>query len=120
MNRKRIFIASDDERLRIALFLFLEERPGTNVTGFTDRLENLLPQLDASQADILLLQWQLTPPGLAEVVTGVQKLSHPPKVIYLCKGIEKQEMAQEAGADYVLVMDSPPDKLLSILDQISS
>jgi DNA-binding NarL/FixJ family response regulator len=119
MNRKRIFIACDDERLRMALFLFLEEKPGTNVIGFTDRLDSLLPQLDATQADVLLLEWQLSLPVLADLVSRVRGLSHPPKIIYLCRGTEKEEKVQDAGADYVLVMDSPPDKLLTIIEQIN-
>jgi DNA-binding NarL/FixJ family response regulator len=118
MKKNRIFIACDDERLRIALLLFLEEKPGTTVIGFTDRLESLLPQLDASQADILLLEWQMTSLALIDLLSKVHNLPHPPKIIYLCRCTEEEEKIGETSADYVLVMDSPPDKLLSILDQI--
>jgi DNA-binding NarL/FixJ family response regulator len=120
MNRKRIFIACDDERLRIALLLFLEEKPNTNVIGFTDRLESLLPQLDASQADVLLLEWQLTATGLTDLLSRIRSLPHPPKVIYLVRCLEEEEMVQGLGADYVMIMNSPPDKLLSIIDQINT
>jgi DNA-binding NarL/FixJ family response regulator len=120
MNKKRIFIACDDERLRIALLLFLEEKPNITVIGFTDRLESLLPQLDASQADILLLEWQLPLPALTDLLASIGSLPHPPRVIYLCRCSEIEEKIQAAGADYVLIMDSPPDQLLPILDQINS
>ena len=118
MNKKRIFIACADERLRIALVLFLEGEPGLTVVGFTDRLENLLPQLEASQAEILLLEWQMTPESLRQLLAEVHHLAPPHKIIYFSGDMEKQQIL-EAGADYVILKNAPPDELLPILNKIN-
>ena len=75
MNKKRIFIACADERLRIALLIFLEDEPHLKVVGFTDRLESLLPQIKASQAEVLLLEWPMTQEALTALVSNIHDLS---------------------------------------------
>lgn len=118
MNKKRIFIACADERLRIALVIFLEGEPGLTVVGFTDRLESLLPQLEASQAEILLLEWHLALPTLKEILDNVHKLPLPYKVIYFSGNPEERQQILAAGADYVILKNAPPDELLPILNKI--
>jgi DNA-binding NarL/FixJ family response regulator len=118
MKKKRIFIACADERLRIALFIFLEGEPGLAVVGFTDRLENLLPQLEAAQAEVLLLEWQLAQPALREVMDRVHRLSHPHKIIYFSGNPEERQQILADGADYVILKNAPPDELLPILNKI--
>ncbi len=118
MNKKRIFIACADERLRIALIIFLEGEPGLTVVGFTDRLESLLPQLEASQAEILLLEWQLAYPLLKDTLDNVHKLRLTHKVIYFSGTPEDRQQILAAGADYVILKNAPPDELLPILNKI--
>ncbi len=118
MNKKRIFIACADERLRIALVIFLEGEPGLAVVGFTDRLENLLPQFEAAQAEVLLLEWQLALPSLKEILDRVHQLPHPHKVIYFSGNPEERQQILAAGADYVILKNAPPDELLPILSKI--
>jgi DNA-binding NarL/FixJ family response regulator len=117
MKKKRIFIACGDERLRTALFLHLDQRPGMAVVGITDRLENLLPQLEASQACILLLEWQLTRQAMFDLMAGIRKLPTPPQVIYFSGDGEEQEI-QAASANFVILKSAPADELLPIIDQI--
>jgi DNA-binding NarL/FixJ family response regulator len=118
MNKKRIFIACSDERLRIALVIFLEGEPGLTVVGFTDRLDNLLPKLEASQAEILLLEWQLTPQALQDLLAEVHHLTYPHKIIYFSANPEERQQILAAGADYVILKNAPPDELLPILNKI--
>ena len=118
MNKKRIFIACADERLRIALVVFLEGEPGLVVVGFTDRLENLLPQLEASQADVMLLEWQLHETALKDLFTEVRRLPHIHRIIYFLSEPEDRQQVLDAGADYVILKNAPPDELLPILNKI--
>jgi DNA-binding NarL/FixJ family response regulator len=118
MKKKRIFIACADERLRIALVIFLEGEPGLTVVGFTDRLESLLPQLEASQAEILLLEWQLPLPTLKEILENVHKLPPTHKVIYFAGDPQESQQILTAGADYVILKNAPPDELLPMLNRI--
>jgi DNA-binding NarL/FixJ family response regulator len=118
MNKKRIFIACADERLRIALVIFLEGEPGLVVSGFTDRLESMLPQLEAAEADVLLLEWQLTHTVLKETLDRVHQLPHPHRIIYFSGNPEERQQILAAGADYVILKNAPPDELLPILNKI--
>jgi DNA-binding NarL/FixJ family response regulator len=119
MNKKRIFIACADERLRIALLLHLENVPGIAVVGFTDRLKSLFPQLEASQADVLLLEWQLTPQAMIDLLAKIHTLPQSPKVVYFSGDLEEEQQIRAAGVDYVILKNAPPDELLPILNQIN-
>jgi DNA-binding NarL/FixJ family response regulator len=118
MKKKRIFIACSDERLRTALFLHLDQRPGMAVVGITDRVENLLSQLEASQACILLLEWQLTRQAMFDLMASIRSLLNPPQVIYFSGDGEEQEI-RAAGAHFVILKSAPPDELLPIIDRIN-
>lgn len=118
MNKKRIFIACTDERLRLALVIFLEGEPGLAVVGFTDRIESLLPQLSASKTEVLLLEWPLEEPALKELLTGVHQLPCLRKVIYFSSDPDERQRVLAAGADFVIFKNAPPDELLPILNNI--
>ena len=118
MNKKRIFIACADERLRIALLLLLQEEPGLTVVGFSERLQSLLPQLDLTQADVVLLEWQLECQALKELLAAIHRLSYPQKIVYFSHDVETGNRALADGADYVILKNAPPDELLPILNTI--
>jgi DNA-binding response OmpR family regulator len=118
MNKNRIFLACLDERLRIALLLLLETVPGVVVVGFTDRLQNLLAQIEASEADVLILEWELAAHDFRDLLVRVRKLDYSPKVIYFSGRLEERQQVLESGADYVIFKNAPPDELIPILDQI--
>ena len=118
MNKKRIFIACADERLRIALVIFLEGEPGMAVVGFTDRLENLLPQMEAAQAEILLLEWNLSEEAMTDLLLKIHHISVQYKIIFFARDSEERRKITAAGADYVILKNAPPDELLPILTNI--
>lgn len=115
MTKSRIFVACADERLRIALLLFLDYEPGMFVVGITDRLSSLLPQLVASQPDVLLLEWEMPFQSMADLLTDIHHLECPPKIIILSNRPEEEEKIIAAGADYYIAKNAPPDNLLPIL-----
>jgi DNA-binding NarL/FixJ family response regulator len=118
MNKKRIFIACADERLRIALVIFLEGEPGMTVVGFTDRLENLLPQMEAAQAEILLLEWNLSEEAMTDLLLKIHHISVQYKIIFFARDPEERRKITAAGADYVILKNAPPDELLPIVNNI--
>ena len=118
MHKKRIFIACIDERLRIALLIFLEGEPGLTVVGFTDRLESLQSQLEASQAEVLLLEWPMTQEALTALLSNIHDLSSQYKVISFAPDQEESKKILAAGGDYVILKNAPPDELLPILNKI--
>lgn len=115
MTKKRIFVACYDERLRIAMILFLDHEPGMAVVGITDRLPNLLSQLWATKPDVLLLEWELPFKEIEKLLSDIHNLTHRPLIIFLSSRPDEEEEMIAAGADYFIPKDAPPDKLLPIL-----
>jgi DNA-binding NarL/FixJ family response regulator len=116
----RIFIASADKLFRLALQLLLEDEPGMVVIGISDRADGLLAQVEASQAEVLLLDWELTKQAPIDLIGGLQQLEHPPKIIVLAINPEVKGTALAAGACNFISKDVPPDELLPILRKIRS
>jgi DNA-binding NarL/FixJ family response regulator len=119
MTKIRIFLACSDERLRIAMLLLLDQEPGMVVVGITDRLSGLLTQLEATQPDVLLLSWEIPFQTIADLLVNIRKLGRSLKIIFLSGRPGEEEKIIEAGADYFISKDAPPDKLLPILKQNS-
>lgn len=118
MTKLRIFIACADERLRLALLLFLEQEPGIFVVGIIDRLPGLLIHLEAAQPDVLLMQWDIPIQSLEDLFADIHNMECPPKVILLSNKPEEREKILSAGADHFIAKDAPPDELLPILSSI--
>ena len=114
----RIFIASADKLFRLALQLLLEDEPGMVVIGISDRSDGLLAQVEASQAEVLLLDWELTKQAPIDLIGDLQQLNHPPKIIALAINPEVKDTALVAGACAFISKDVPPDELLPVLRKI--
>jgi DNA-binding NarL/FixJ family response regulator len=115
MTKKRIFVACSDARLKIALLLLLDHEPGMAVMGMTDRLTGLLIQLEATQPDILLLEWELPIKEIEELLSDIHNLPHRPMITVLSNKPEEKGRIIAAGADHFIPKDAPPDDLLPIL-----
>ena len=89
------------------------------VVGITDRLSGLLTQLEATQPDVLLLSWEIPFQTIADLLVNIRKLGRSLKIIFLSGRPGEEEKIIEAGADYFISKDAPPDKLLPILKQNS-
>jgi hypothetical protein len=79
----RIFIAIPDEKLRLALLLFLENETGMIVVGLSDRLHGLINQLIGSQPDTLILDGELASQGVKDLLVNLATLKHKPRTIIL-------------------------------------
>lgn len=114
----RIFIASADDRFRLALLMFLDDRSGMSVIGFTDRLSSLLAQLKGSEADVLLLDCTSPVKSIPKLLGDLQDIERRPTTIAFSTRPQEKEAIMNAGADYFIAKDSPPDDLLPILNDI--
>jgi DNA-binding NarL/FixJ family response regulator len=114
----RIFIASSDEKLRLALLLFLENDTGLIVVGLSDRISGLLTQLVGSQPDVLILDGELSSPPVKDLLSELSNLEHRPQTIILTSEPEAAELIRGTTADYYISKVAPPDELLPILTQI--
>jgi len=85
------------------------------VVGLSDRLPGLLAQLEGSQPDLLLLDWELADGSIEDLLTHLHSLEHQSRTMVLAARPEAKEAVLAAGADFFLCKDSPPDTLLPIL-----
>jgi DNA-binding NarL/FixJ family response regulator len=113
--KKRIFIACGNERLRSAVLLRLDGEPDMVVVGITDRLPGLVTQVDVTQPDVLMLEWDLPYEAMAGLFAEIHKLKSPPQILILSSRPEDEQMMLAAGADYFIAKNAPPDSLFSIL-----
>ena len=55
----RILLIDDQQSARFALCTLLEQHPGWQVVGEATSAERLLPLLESSHPDVVLLNWNL-------------------------------------------------------------
>ena len=111
----RIFIASADKTLRLALQLLLESEPGMVVIGMSDRSAGLLTVVGTSQPEVLLLDAGLAEEATPQLVSDLHRLQYHPKVIVLSSNPPTAATTLAAGADGFISKTAPPDELLPIL-----
>ena len=88
------------------------------VVGITDRLPGLIVQVEATQPDVLLLEWDFSSQEMPAILTNIRHCVSPPIVIYFSNHIQEKEAVFAAGADYFIAKNAPPDSLLPILHGI--
>jgi DNA-binding NarL/FixJ family response regulator len=111
----RIFIASADKTLRLALQLLLESEPGMVVIGMSDRSTGLLTVVGTSQPEVLLLDDGLANHSMAHLVSDLHHLECKPKVIVLSSKPQTRAATLADGAEGFISKDVPPDQLLPLL-----
>ena len=111
----RLFIASADKTLRLALLLLLESEPGLVVIGMSDRPKGLLTVVEASQPDVVLLDDGLAKQATAHLVGALRHLEYRPKIIVLSLNPQSAATILAAGADGLISENVPPDELLPLL-----
>jgi DNA-binding NarL/FixJ family response regulator len=111
----RIFIASADKTLRLALQLLLESEPGMVVIGMSDRSKGLFTMVGTSQPEVLLLDAELANHSLARLVSDLHQLEWRPQVIVLSSKPQTRAETLAAGAEGFISKSMPPDELLPLL-----
>ncbi|MEJ2751112.1 MAG: response regulator, partial [Chloroflexota bacterium] len=114
----RVFIASGDEKLRLALMMFVDKEEGMAVVGLSDRLSGLLTQLRGSEPDALLLDLDMPSAWKANLLRDLHTINHRPMIVVFTNRPEEKESILQAGADYFIAKDAPPDELVPILNDI--
>ena len=111
----RLFIADADKQLRVALQILLHQEPGMQVTGVATEVKGLLAQVEASQPDVLLLDWYLPGMPVTDLLADLQALDMPPKIVVLSVRPEVKSTALAAGADAFAEKNGSPGELLTYL-----
>jgi len=116
----RVLLADDQSKVRSALRLLLEQQPGLSVVSEAAEAEDLLAQVEATQPDLVLLDWEL--PGLRtdDRLSTLRRLCPRLKVIALSGQLEARRAALTAGADGFVSKGDPPEQLLTTLRAVSA
>ena len=86
-----------------------------HVIGMAIQAEGLLVQVQASRAEVLIMDWHLPGASMPDLLTDIRALGSPPKVVVLSVNPEVKTMAYSAGADAFIVKNAPPDELLDVV-----
>lgn len=115
----RILLADDQPKIRFALRLLLERQPELDVVGEAAEAATLLTQLETTQPDIVLLDWEL--PGLSAIggLPALRAVCPQLVVIALSGRLEARQAALAAGADAFVGKSESPSQLLAILRAMS-
>jgi DNA-binding NarL/FixJ family response regulator len=111
----RLFIASADRALNLALMMLLDDEPGMVVIGISDRREGLLSVVATSQPEVVLLDDGLAKKATPHLVSDLHRLECHPKIIVLSINPQTKAATLAAGADGFISKSVPPDELLPLL-----
>jgi DNA-binding NarL/FixJ family response regulator len=113
----KVLIADDQPRVRTAMRVLLDMAPHVHVIGEALNADELLAVIEASQPDLVLLDWEL-PGMLADAaLAGIRRLHPGLLVIALSARPEAHVAALAAGTDAFVSKLEAPDRLLRIIQQ---
>ena len=85
------------------------------VTGMAIETEGLLKQVEASQADVLLLDWHLRGASTMDLLADIQGLESSPKIVVLSNRSGEKDPALSAGADAFISKSAQPEEMLELI-----
>ena len=113
-----IFIAEPNEDLRLGLQMFLQRDAGMHVIGMAVQAQGLVTQVEASQAELLILDLDLPEASMAELLAEIRQLDSPPKIVIVSVRPEEKALALSAGADAFVGKNTSPDELLEVVRKL--
>ena len=111
----RIYVADMNKDIRLGLQMLLHQEPDVQVVGTAAQASGLLAQVEASQTDLLLLDWHLPGASMTELLSDLRALNPPPMIVVLSVKPEIKAPALSAGADAFVSKSAPPDELLEVV-----
>jgi DNA-binding NarL/FixJ family response regulator len=106
---------------RSALELFLKRRPGLVVVAQADDIRTLLTRAEATQPDVILLDWDLCDRWPEILISALHLLVESrPRVIVINVAPESKQAALAAGADGFVLWEDPPKRLLTAIETAGS
>ena len=111
----RILLADDQPQVCSALHLLIEHEPGLEVVAEAQDTRELWIQLQKTQPDLVLLDWEL--PGAApnELLFALRMYYPHLAVVALSGRLEAHQAAVDAGVDAFISKSYPPEQLLTVL-----
>ena len=117
---KRVLIVDDHPIVRHGLKQLLEQTPGIVVCGEAEDAAEVLPEIAASQPDIVLLDISLKTVSGIDVLADVRAAYPDLPVLILTMHDESRyaERALRAGAQGYVIKEDPPEGLVRAIDHV--
>ena len=113
-----IFLAESDQNLRLGMQMLLHQEPGVHVIGMAIQAEGLVVQVEASRAELLILDWQLPGADMPALINDIDGLVSQPKIVVLAVDPEVKALALSAGADAFVGKNTSSDELLEVVRKL--
>ena len=113
-----IFLAESDQNLRLGMQMLLHQEAGMHVIGLAIQAKGLVVQVEASRAELLILDWQLPGADMPALINDIGGLVSPPKIVVLAVDPEVKALALSAGADAFVGKNTSPDELLEVVRKL--
>jgi DNA-binding NarL/FixJ family response regulator len=111
----RILLADDQPKVRLGLRLLLEQEEWASVVGEAAETKSLLAQVEATQPDLVLLDWSLHRSGRLDLLSELRGCCPRLAVVVLSGQPEAERDALDAGADAFVSKADPPERLLAAI-----
>ena len=111
----RAYLADDDAEVRRALRVMLEQGLGMRIVGETAHTHGLASLVEATQADMVLIDWELPQRVDAWLIAELHRLSPRPIVIVTSSQADVKDGALAAGAEAFVDKSEPPESLVSVV-----
>ena len=115
----RILLADDQDKVRSALRLVIDQEPDFKVVGEVADPDQLLITIEKCQPDLLLLDWELLPHGKRAFLKSLVNRFPRLYVIAMSACIMSQQEAIAAGAYAFISKVDPVEKFISSLQNLS-
>ena len=117
-RKARILLADDNSAIRSALSLLLENRLKVDIVGEAESMEKLLTNMEHSNPDIVILDWEL--PGLPREnrVAALRAIHSPVKVVATSARPEAAHQVLAAQADAYVCTCEQPELVVQALQTI--
>ena len=113
----RILIADNQPKVRFALRVALERRPGDKTISEAVDAADLMAQSLVICPDLALIDWELTGMPPADLLTQLYKTCNKVHTIILSSRAETRDQAMAAGASAFVCKCDAPEELLIAIDE---
>jgi DNA-binding NarL/FixJ family response regulator len=120
LERIRILVVDENERLLHALLQLLATEPAVDVVGSARSLDEALVQAAALAPQLVLIDWNLPQPATAESCRVMRLHPVTPKIVALLHDDDEsyRDSAAAAGADAAVGKGRLSEALLPLLDEL--
>jgi DNA-binding NarL/FixJ family response regulator len=110
-----ILLASAGSDQRFAVEVLLREQPGIRVVGTATGSEGLRALIEATDADVVIVDWELPGHPVADLLAMARASESAPYLIVLGKDESVRRAAQAAGGNRFILRGDSPETLLAAL-----